>query len=202
MATFTHFSNHSIERILQRTKLSCEEIASIIDRGLAVNTGRKPGFNRSHLVFYSIPDDDFFVAIQDDLTGKVVTILTLAYQENLAWRITEQDCTKARDLLCAAEKAGHDQVPHYDKNHQSPTRFIVSGHFYTAAGVQQTKTIKKIKSALFHDDIKEFIANSPIFDNLDALAAKNGIDAKSMFGITVRHGGHGVPIPIDVMHQR
>ena len=98
MQAFTHFSRHAFERIGQRTKLSCEEIASILDRGLVFNTGKKPGFNRNHLLFYSEPDDDCYVAIQDGLTGTVVTVLPLDNPGNLARKVTPDDCPKAKEI--------------------------------------------------------------------------------------------------------
>ena len=82
MQAFTHFSKHAFDRIAQRTHLRCEDIARILDQKLALNTGRKPGLNRNHLLFYSIPDDDFFVAIQDELTGTIVTVLPLDYSHS------------------------------------------------------------------------------------------------------------------------
>ena len=106
MQAFTHFSRHAFERIAQRTKLSCEEIALIIDRKLIVNTGRKPGFDRNHLLFYSAPDDNFYVAIQDGLTGTVVTVLPLDYHANLAWVVSLEDCALAEAVLHARMTRG------------------------------------------------------------------------------------------------
>ena len=101
MQAFANFSKHAFERIEQRTSLSYEEIAFILDRKLTVNVGKKPGIHRNHLLFYSIADDDFFVVIQDELMGTVVTILPLDYHANLAWKISQEDCFKARDIyLC------------------------------------------------------------------------------------------------------
>lgn len=193
MQSFTHFSRHAFERLAQRTHLSCEEIARILDRGLVVNTGRKPGLNRNHLVFYSVPDDDFFVAIQDELTGTVVTILPLEYQANLAWQVSDEDCVKAREILLSALKEESTQ-----QTISASTLFMVSGHFIDSEGNQKTKVILKTASASYQNDIKAFLSDDLLFSKLNELAESKGINARQMFGISIRLGNRGAPILIDL----
>lgn len=195
MQAFAHFSRHAFQRIAQRTKLSCEEIARILDQGLAVNTGRKPGFNRNHLVFYSMPDDDFFVVIQDGLTGTVVTILPLEYQANLAWQITDQDCAKAREILLNAPRAALPLKTESDASH-----FILSSHFVDSEGNQKTKVLFKRGSWRYGNDIKAFLSDPAAFSNLDELARSKGIDPMRMFSVSIRLGNKGDPILIDLRH--
>jgi hypothetical protein len=194
MPGFTHFSRHAFLRVVQRTKLSCEEIARILDRGLTVDTGRMPGFNRVHLLFYSVPDDDFFVAIRDGLTGTVVTILPLEYHANLAWRVADADCTKARSLVLAA--------PPDLRSALKPTAFVVTAHHLTAEGRQKAKIILKAASAAYHDDLKQFLTSRDVFSNMGTFAAAKGIDPARMFAISVRHGNKGDPIRIDLREVR
>jgi hypothetical protein len=195
MQAFAHFSKHAFERTAQRTKLSCEEIARILDRGLVVNTGRKPGFNRNHLVFYSTPDDDFFVAIQDELTGTIVTILPLEYQSNLAWQVANQDCAKAREILLNAPR---EPLPLQTTS--NAIFFVISGHYLDSEGNQKTKTILKTGSMRYGNDIKVFLSDQGIFSRLGELAKAKGIDPKQMFGVSIRLGNHGDPIAIDLRH--
>jgi len=91
MQVFTHFTHHAFDRITERTKLSCEDISFILDNKLVVNMGCKPGMPRQHLLFYSDLDDEYFVAIQDEMSGTIVTILPLEYHANLAWKVSEDD---------------------------------------------------------------------------------------------------------------
>lgn len=193
MQAFTHFSRHAFERIAERTKLSCEEIARMLDRKLALNTGRKPGFNRNHLLFYSVPDDDFYVAIQDELTGTVVTILPLDYHANLAWKITPEDCTKAKELSINAT-VEHVQT----QSTYSPTVFIVRAHFLDGEGKQKTKVIQKISSASYENDVNRLLSDQTVFSKFNLFAAKIGIDPKKIFGITICLGNNGTPIIIDL----
>jgi hypothetical protein len=195
MQAFAHFSKHAFQRIAQRTKLSCEEIARILDRGLVVNTGRKPGLNRNHLVFYSVPDDNFFVAIQDGLTGTVVTILPLEYQANLAWQVTEQDCVKARDIVL-----GTTYEEQSLKATSKASAFVISGHYLDGEGNQKTKVILKTGSGIYGNEIKAFLSDQSIFSRLDELAVAKAIDPERMFGVSIRLGRHGEPIAIDLRH--
>ncbi len=197
MQAFTYFSKHAFKRMAQRTKLPCEEVARILDQGLTLNTGRKPGFNRNHLLFYSIIDDDFFVAIQDEVTGTVVTVLPLDYHANLAWRISAEDCSKAKKIYLdgCAEEIKLQSVSH-------ATLFVISGHFLDSAGNRKTKVIQKIDSVLYENDVKKLLLNQSIFANIDVLAAEKGIDARYMFGISIRLGNHGAPVAIDLREVR
>lgn len=89
------FTYHAARRAEQRVSLSPDELRLMIDDGHTVNIGQEPGFNRRHLLLYSIPDEAHFVVVQDSLRGQVVTVLPLAYHENLAWRATPAQLTAA-----------------------------------------------------------------------------------------------------------
>ena len=184
---------HAFERIAQRTKLSCEGIARILDQKLSLNTGRKPGFNRNHLLFYSAPDDDFYVAIQDGLTGTVVTVLPLDYHENLAWKVSPEDCVKAKELYLNAPVEDMQTQPA-----SNATLFVISGHYLDGEGKQKTKVLQKVRSIPYENDIKQLLADHSYFAKLDLLAAEKGIEAKRMFGVSIRLGNHGVPITIEL----
>lgn len=192
MQSFTHFSRHAFERISQRSKLSCEEIARILDRKLALNTGKKPGFERSHLLFYSALDDDFYVAIQDGLTGTVVTVLPIDYHANLAWSFSQEELAKAKELSLNTPDEEVLKQPG-----ANATVFIVSGHYLDDEGRQKTKVLNKVSTLPYKNDIKQFLSDQSYFATLDLVAADKGIDVKRMFGITIRHGKSGSPVVID-----
>jgi hypothetical protein len=164
-----------------------------LDQKLALNTGRTPGFNRNHLLFYSAPDHDFYVAIQDGLTGTVVTVLPLAYHANLAWNISPEDCERAKEL-CIRTPAKNAQT----QPACNATFFVISGHFIDGEGNQKTKVIQKISSVPYENDMKNLISDQTLFLKLGVFAAEKGIDAKWIFGITIRLGNKGAPITIDL----
>ena len=177
---------------MQRTRLSCEDIARILDRGLAVNTGRVPGFNRNHLLFYSAPDDNFFVPIQDELTGTVVTILPLDYQETLAWKVSKEDCAKARELVLRAPKEENSQ-----QAASLAKAFVISSYFLDGEGNQKAKAILKIAAAPYQHDVKALLDDTSLFARLDELTKASGIECRTILGYSVRLGNHGTPIAID-----
>lgn len=155
--------------------------------------GSKPGFNRDHLLFYSAPDDDFFVAIQDRLTGTVVTVLPLDYHSNLAWDVSPEDCDIAKNIYVMASIEGA-----HKKSTSNATLFIISGHFLDDEGNQKTKVIIKIDSSQYDNRIINFLSDKDFFFNLNGLFSEKGINPERVFGFTIRLGNRGEPITIDL----
>lgn len=91
----TIFTAHAFDRVNQRLTLSHDDVAAILDNDLAVSVGVDPFSNRLRRVFYSIPDEQFFVAVQDVNAGAVVTVLPLEYHANLRWPIREKKLVEA-----------------------------------------------------------------------------------------------------------
>jgi hypothetical protein len=190
--SFAHLSWHAFKRVRQRTSLSCEEIANILDNKLVVNTGKQPGFNRNHLLFYSLRDDDWFVAIQDGLTGTVVTILPLDYHQNLAWKVSQADCEKAKELFLTA------QLPKLDAVSALPKVFLISGLFLDDHGRQKARLLLKTSSAPYEDDVAKFLADDDVFGRIGDLASAKEIPFERMFSLVIRHGRNGNPVVIDL----
>lgn len=77
------FTRHGHIRVVgsedeeRRLELSQEEVAKILDGDLAIPVGTDRG--RIHRAFYSPADDDCFIAVQDRVTGDVVTILPFSH---------------------------------------------------------------------------------------------------------------------------
>lgn len=64
---------HAEDKIRGRISLTKESVQQILDSNKAVPIG-KEGKNKIHRLFYSEPDDLCFVAIQNENSGKVITI--------------------------------------------------------------------------------------------------------------------------------
>ena len=190
MQAFSHFSQHALVRIAQRTKLTCEDIARILDRKLTLNIGRKPGFNRRHLLFYSALDDEFYVAIQDELTGTVVTVLTLEYHANLAWSVSLEECARVKNIYLSTLEDKPKLLT------IKPSVFIISGHFLDHAGYQKTKVIRKISSEPYENNAKKLLSDREFFSKLNVFATEKQIDATKMFGISIRLGIKGPPMTV------
>ncbi len=138
-------------------------------------------------------DDEFLVAIQDGLTGTVVTVLPLEYHKNLAWNISPADCFKAKEIIINAFT--DNLIQH--KTVQA-TLFIVSCHYLDDNEEQKTKVLKKIISSPYKNEMNQLLSDEYIFANLDNFATEKGIDYKSIFSISIRLGNKGVPVFIDL----
>ena len=194
MPSFANFSRHAFKRIAQRTSLSCDDIAAILDRGLVVNTGQRPGFNRVHLVFYSHLDNDYFVAIQDVVTGTVITILPLDYHETLAWGISAADCERAKEILLAAPPLEEPRVRNV------PKVFVISAQYLDEDDRQKTKLLLKIPSCLYDNDLKKLLDDNTIIQRVEKSAPDHGIPIERMFAISFRHGKGGQSVTIDLRY--
>ena len=64
-----------------------EDIALLLDHGLAVKISEEKKTNRVHLLFYSAEDFQCFVAIYDHQTKTVITLLPVDYYELLNHKI-------------------------------------------------------------------------------------------------------------------
>lgn len=193
MATFTYLSRHAFKRIEQRTKLQWEEVTELLDQGLFVDTGHKPGYDRHHLLFYSAADETCFVAIQDKHSGTVVTILTLDYHKNLAWEISNDLCERARKLY---EDYKDNQA--CATANPTPSYFMISGHYVDGTGCQKTKLLMKAPSEPYDDDIGQLFKDGMLPQKLERTVIEHGIPSSCMFAFSFRHGKKGIPVVIEL----
>jgi hypothetical protein len=130
-AILTH---HAKIRLKERTDLSVEDFLTLLDTFRTSSVGYEPNTFRWHRLFYSRPDDEHFVAIQDIATGEVITILSLDYHENLAWKIGTR---RLRQAIWRADPNRHAELY---LQQPSPTgqKFEVTGVFWTS----QVRTAK------------------------------------------------------------
>lgn len=191
MQANAHFSLHAAKRISERTSLSTDQVGLMLDHGASQLVGRKPGMRRNHILIYSIPDEAFFVAIQDELMGTVVTLLTVEYHTNLAWKLSEHDCQMAKDR---AQKFSIHQGR--EKSETPPTTFIISAAFIENSGERKTKVIKRVKSEGYNDDINRFFESEDLVNNVDEYCLQKSICPSCVFAISVRFGKNGYPLII------
>ncbi|MFA5020618.1 MAG: hypothetical protein WC517_00975 [Patescibacteria group bacterium] len=93
-ARLTH---HARDQLEARSELSQEELLLILDQDLVVLIGQEPGTTHYHKVFYSRPDGNYFVVIQDNENGDVITILPPDYHNR--WKISPETFVAARRLI-------------------------------------------------------------------------------------------------------
>ncbi len=128
----TNFSFHAFERVLDRISMTHRELASLLDNDLAINIGDEKNSNRVHKLFYSERDTMCFVAIQDEKTGTVVTVLPIDYHENVSWVVSTESQLQAKKLIIKEE------VTPYQKSeilHTDISVFKISGKMVDEFGL-------------------------------------------------------------------
>lgn len=103
MAPPARFTHHAQERIVDRLSMDVADVAAILDHDLALLVGAKSG--HSHRLFFSPPDEQCFVAIQDQENGDVVTVLPLDYHSSLGWEVSIEAQEEAELLLLGSTRS-------------------------------------------------------------------------------------------------
>ncbi|WP_201600707.1 hypothetical protein [Psychrobacter piscatorii] len=202
---FAYPSSHAAKRIFQRTSIDSLELMNLLDNGACVNIGKIAGSSRRHLLFFSQKDKFYYVAIQDGLNGKIITILPPAYHKNSAWKITPEQCLLAKEryeryseltLVRKSMKKAENNTPRFDKKRHPSTHYrtvtttkrdykiwvqalYISKHLTT-----KRKTLFKTSIDFYLDDfeinIKKFLKNPVLYEKID-----NGIKNKRLFQETI-----------------
>lgn len=182
MKSQSHFSKHALIRITQRSKLSTFELANMLEDRRYVLLGSKPGMTKQHLLIYSAVDLEYFVVIQDDIDGTIVTVLPTEYHENLAWAVTEEQKDKAREL--ATIKIECKSV--------APSSFIISAGYLAEDGTLKIKKLGKLPTRIYGDDIEHLIESH--FDRFELLqmTQKHGVDYDKVEWFSIKLGCHGI----------
>jgi len=105
----TNFTWHARERADQRLSIPDDELAEMLDWGLTVTIKEEQGSTRAHRLFYSHPDQQCFVAVQDTRTKTVVTILPIDFYELLNNKVPISLLDEAR------RKVSHDYESDLEK---------------------------------------------------------------------------------------
>ena len=99
LTPIVNFTQHAFIRAEERITLGIEEILQIIKWEMFVSIGTEKKTNREHRLFYSNPDAQCFVLIQDIKTNTVITILPLDYHESISWAVSLELQKEAKELI-------------------------------------------------------------------------------------------------------
>ena len=189
LSCFTNFSLHAFERLSERTSFTKEQLAFWLDHDMYLNLGNKPGIPKQHLLFYSIIDENYFVAIRDEQTGTIITILPLNYHGNLAWEVTESDKIRAREKISLLEFSRKFCL---DAN----KKLQVAVTFLDILGVRKTKTILKLSINEFGFDLYQLKNNKKL--KFILRQSIENISYGILIGFSFRLGGKGHPVFLDL----
>lgn len=92
-------STHAYQRVRGRLSLLPHEVRAILDLDKTVLVGNDG--SKYHRLFYSLPDQMAFIAVQDMENGEVITILPPDYHNR--WRVSTQNILVARNIILGLE---------------------------------------------------------------------------------------------------
>lgn len=99
----TSLSAHALDRLKERTQIDETTLCKILDHEETISLGfEKKESNRESLLFFSPKDEKFFVIVQDQRDGIVITVLTIEYWHNLSEKFFSKKLSIKRDQLIKA----------------------------------------------------------------------------------------------------
>jgi hypothetical protein len=110
-----------------------EEVAHVLEAGLYVPIGTEESTSKVHKLFFSEPD--WFVVIQDEINGEVVTIIPFAHYRH--WQVSDEALQEARNLILRKKVAEVSAIP---KISQDSKGYILTAVIESPEG--NTKRVK------------------------------------------------------------
>jgi hypothetical protein len=159
-----HFSKHSIKRIAERTQLKPQDISTIIENGSYVSIGSIPGFNKEHLLFFSVADNDFFFIVRDYFTMSILTVLPVTYQRWLPRAITGEDLSLALNLATKERTAPKERsIPKNEQDNELIKKIHIFIRYVSSRdGKAKSKSIVKVNSNEFSFSVENAVSSPEV----------------------------------------
>lgn len=159
-----HFSKHSIKRIAERTQLKPQDISTIIENGSYVSIGSIPGFNKEHLLFFSVADNDFFFIVRDYFTMSILTVLPVTYQRWLPRAITGEDLSLALNLATKEKTAPKERsIPKNEQDNELIKKIHIFIRYVSSRdGKAKCKSIVKVNSNEFSFSVENAVSSPEV----------------------------------------
>lgn len=187
----TSFTRHAWARVLDRLSLAPAEVATLLDYELAVPIGSRG--RTCHRLFYSAPDRQCFVAVQDEENGAVLTVLPIDYHASCAWPVSDKAQKEAEVLL--RERS----VPAPDE-HDSDTAsvFRVGCYFRDGQGNVRPAHLGTIPAERFSYQVNQLLEDDAALDEIQRRASDKRRLGEVVMKAFVRLGRRGVVTMIDL----
>jgi hypothetical protein len=185
---FSHLSKHGLRRLQERTAFNTKELLRLLDTNSFLSLGVEVGFNREHCLVYSSSKNEYFVAVQDQKMGTVVTVLTVGYHQTLSWRLVKRyekidDEILRRVRLLACYNFGNEELK---------LNIKLKALFIDRDGKRKTTTIKKYKASAYAFQPGQMIAKEQRVNNLVSRWLK-GVSIDEIIDIYSIMGRSGLP---------
>lgn len=198
----TNFSRHAYERVLERLTMELDEVADLLDWDLAVKIGDEKGTRRIHRLFYSQDDHQCFIAIQDEKTKTVVTILPVDYYETLVAKIPQPSLQEAERLVSCPPEAKPKKVAtapaDVPDKPKVPRSFKINGTFMNPQRGPRTVNLGSWPAENHGGSIARLLQDAQFF-----AAVRNNLNGKIMpeeylVGLIIRLGKRGEEVWVNI----
>ncbi|MDB5194735.1 MAG: hypothetical protein JWN50_749 [Parcubacteria group bacterium] len=188
----TQFTDHASARVWKRLHISRLEVARILEDDQCILLGKDGASSKIHKLFFSALDDDWFVAVQDERSGVVVTVLPSNYHNR--WHISPEALQLARKLI---EKDG-EHVPSLTiANAVGVMSFWFTAIFEDSRGIRRTVNLGSIPRE-GETTILRVMADTDVRDLVKDWLSQKIATGERPVEVLVRLGKKGVRTPVDL----
>ena len=178
---------HAAQRLLERTSLSEVQATALLNAGRIVFAGHQHEDNRVHILFYSVADGRYFVAVANMRDEAVVTVLTSSQYRSRYGIIDEGRFLRAKAIAS----------PGIPRTSRGP---LLSCRYVGLDGAVHLRSLGRAEDGVSIAS-PEVLAGDLHFTNLLRLrCAAKGIEWVSVIDVSVRECAQDPPtcVPIEL----
>lgn len=188
------YSRHAWSRVLERLSLAPAEVAALLDYDLAVSVGVRG--RRVHRLFFSPPDQQCFVAIQDRDVGVIVTILPLDYHASSAWTISRDAQDHAEHLIRNRPTFSTEEITSQDSS--EPSVFRVGCYVTNGQGGLRFQNLGSLNAFPFEHNVALLLEDDAALDDIQRRIHTRCRLGEVLVEVFVRLGRNGSVTRIDL----
>ena len=179
-----------------------DELTALLDWDLAVKIGEEKRTNRIHRLFYSPDDQQCFVAIQDEKTQTIVTILPVDYYQTLAAVIPQMLMEEAQRLVsCHANVKSRESVSPAGDPAVAPSvpgSFKISGTFMNLDRKPRSVNLGSWPSQTYKASISRLLQDTRFFEVMQRKLREKMRPEEYVAGLAIRLGKKGEAVWVSV----
>ena len=133
---------HAFDRVAERLHLTDDEVREIIDQEKTILLGFETLTRKIHLLFYSVADAECFVAVQDERTKEVITVLPFDFDAYRTTFYTKSKFHRLKQRAMAKMGISIDEPPVVNKKRNLPNHFCIVNFRNPLTNKVRSKSIK------------------------------------------------------------